>query len=91
MELDGPVRLFGETDRISSMSAREGGRIATGLEFNKAAHLLTTFINEIKPLLAKTFSLKEIVAAQIEFAEKKHVGKFVLMPPPISDLNQYLP
>ena len=47
MELDGPVRLLGETDRISSGSAREGGKIATGLEFNKAAHLLTTFMNEI--------------------------------------------
>lgn len=46
---------------------------------------------EIKPLLAKTFSLKQIVAAQSEFAEKKHVGKFVLIPPPISDLNQYMP
>ena len=46
MELDGPVRLLGETDKISSGSAREGGKIAIGLEFNKAAHLLTTFINE---------------------------------------------
>jgi NADPH:quinone reductase-like Zn-dependent oxidoreductase len=42
---------------------------------------------EIKPLLAKTFPLKQIVAAQSEFAEKKHVGKFVLIPPPIADLN----
>ncbi|SMC86213.1 NADPH:quinone reductase [Desulfocicer vacuolatum DSM 3385] len=36
--------------------------------------------NEIKPLLAKTFPLKEIVAAQKEFIHKKHVGKFVLIP-----------
>ena len=45
---------------------------------------------EIKPLLAKTFPLKEIVEAQREFTDKKHVGKFVLIPPPIDDLNQYL-
>ncbi|MDC7223258.1 MAG: alcohol dehydrogenase family protein [Spirochaetales bacterium] len=36
---------------------------------------------EIKPLLAKTFPLEEIVQAQKEFTEKKHVGKFVLIPP----------
>jgi NADPH:quinone reductase-like Zn-dependent oxidoreductase len=36
---------------------------------------------EIKPLLAKTFPLAEIGAAQREFLEKKHVGKFVLIPP----------
>lgn len=40
---------------------------------------------EIKPLLAKTFPLKKIVEAQREFTEKKHVGKFVLIPPPIDD------
>lgn len=45
---------------------------------------------EIKPLLAKTYPLKQIVEAQKEFIKKKHVGKFVLIPPPISDLNQYL-
>lgn len=39
---------------------------------------------EIKPLLAKTFPLNEIVEAQREFTEKKHVGKFVLIPPPIA-------
>jgi NADPH:quinone reductase-like Zn-dependent oxidoreductase len=36
---------------------------------------------EIKPLLAKTFVLKDIVEAQQEFTDKKHVGKFVLIPP----------
>ncbi len=36
--------------------------------------------NRIKPLVAKTFALKEIVQAQQEFLEKKHVGKFVLIP-----------
>jgi NADPH:quinone reductase-like Zn-dependent oxidoreductase len=45
---------------------------------------------EIKPLLAKIFPLKKIVEAQREFTEKKHVGKFVLIPPPINDVNQYL-
>ena len=46
---------------------------------------------EIQPLLAKTFPLKQIVDAQREFTEKKHVGKFVLIPPPIDDLKRYLP
>ncbi|MCP3892200.1 MAG: zinc-binding dehydrogenase [Desulfobulbaceae bacterium] len=45
---------------------------------------------EIKPLLAKTFPLKNIVEAQREFTDKKHVGKFVLIPPPIEEINQYL-
>ncbi len=45
---------------------------------------------EILPLLAKTFPLEKIVEAQREFTEKKHVGKFVLIPPPIDDVKQYL-
>ena len=45
---------------------------------------------EIVPLLAKAFSLEEIAAAQREFAEKRHVGKFVLIPPPIDDVEPYL-
>ncbi|NQT57991.1 MAG: zinc-binding dehydrogenase [Bacteroidetes bacterium] len=36
---------------------------------------------EIKPLLARTFPLEQIVDAQKEFTKKKHVGKFVLIPP----------
>ncbi len=36
--------------------------------------------NRIKPLVAKTFALREIAKAQQEFLEKKHVGKFVLVP-----------
>jgi NADPH:quinone reductase-like Zn-dependent oxidoreductase len=36
---------------------------------------------EIRPLLARAFPLQEIVAAQREFLEKRHVGKFVLVPP----------
>ena len=33
---------------------------------------------EIKPLIAKTFKLKDIVEAQKEFLKKKHIGKIVL-------------
>ena len=36
---------------------------------------------EIRPLVAKTFALADIVQAQREFLEKGHVGKFVLVPP----------
>ena len=36
---------------------------------------------EIKPLVARTFPLSEIAAAQTEFLKKEHVGKFVLVPP----------
>lgn len=36
--------------------------------------------NALRPLVAKTFALSEIAAAQQEFLEKKHVGKFVLIP-----------
>lgn len=35
---------------------------------------------EIRPRVAKTFPLSDIVAAQQEFLEKSHVGKFVLIP-----------
>lgn len=40
---------------------------------------------EIEPILAKTFPLEDIANAQREFTEKKHVGKFVLIPPPADD------
>ena len=33
---------------------------------------------EIRPLLAKTFKLKELGLAQEEFLQKKHVGNFVI-------------
>lgn len=36
--------------------------------------------NQIRPLVAKTFALNEIAQAQREFLEKKHFGKFVLVP-----------
>jgi NADPH:quinone reductase-like Zn-dependent oxidoreductase len=38
---------------------------------------------EIKPVVAKTSPLAQIREAQAEFLEKKHVGKFVLIPPEI--------
>ena len=38
---------------------------------------------EIRPLIAQTFALEEIAKAQKAFLEKKHVGKFVLIPPDI--------
>ena len=37
---------------------------------------------ELKPLVARIFPLERIVDAQHEFLEKRHVGKFVLIPPP---------
>lgn len=40
---------------------------------------------EIKPLVAKTLPLDQIADAQREFLEKKHVGNFVLIPPPLDD------
>ena len=36
-----------------------------------------------KEKLAKTFPLERIVDAQRAFTEKKHVGKIVLIPPPL--------
>jgi NADPH:quinone reductase-like Zn-dependent oxidoreductase len=40
---------------------------------------------EIRPLVTKTFPLGQIAEAQKEFTEKNHVGKFVLIPPPLDD------
>ncbi|HKJ04686.1 MAG TPA: alcohol dehydrogenase family protein [Geopsychrobacteraceae bacterium] len=37
---------------------------------------------EIRPLVAKTFELKDIAVAQEEFLKKTHFGNFVLLPPP---------
>lgn len=36
---------------------------------------------EIRPLLARTFPLKDIAAAQEEFMAKTHIGNFALIPP----------
>ncbi|MEI7743672.1 MAG: alcohol dehydrogenase family protein [Chloroflexota bacterium] len=38
---------------------------------------------EIRPLVARVFPLAEIAAAQTEFLEKRHVGKLVLVTPPV--------
>jgi NADPH:quinone reductase-like Zn-dependent oxidoreductase len=35
---------------------------------------------EIRPLVAATFPLERIAEAQRAFLEKRHVGKFVLIP-----------
>ena len=40
---------------------------------------------EIQPLVEKTFPLEQIVEAQREFIKKKHVGKLVLIPPPLDE------
>lgn len=40
---------------------------------------------EIRPLLAKIFPLEKIADAQREFIKKKHVGKFVLIPPALPE------
>ena len=37
---------------------------------------------EVRPLVARTFPLERIADAQREFLEKRHVGNFVLIPPP---------
>ena len=45
-------------------------------------HDLINYIehNKIKPIIAKTFALKDIKLAQEMFMEKKFVGKIVLIP-----------
>lgn len=40
---------------------------------------------EISPVIAGTYPLEQIAQAQTEFLEKQHVGKFVLVPPPLLD------
>ena len=40
---------------------------------------------EIRPVLADAYPLAEIVTVQKRFSQKKYVGKFVLIPPDISD------
>ncbi len=42
---------------------------------------------EIRPLLAATYPLEDIVTAQKAFHEKGHIGKIVLIPPVSSDLS----
>ena len=45
---------------------------------------------EIRPLLAKSFPLDQIAQAQHEFTKKNHVGKFVLIPPPLNEEQKRL-
>ena len=40
--------------------------------------------DEICPVVAKTYPLADIVQAQSDFIAKKHTGKLVLVPPPVS-------
>jgi NADPH:quinone reductase-like Zn-dependent oxidoreductase len=40
--------------------------------------------NEIRPSVGATFPLSDIAAAQTEFLTKRHVGKIVLVPPPMT-------
>ncbi|MEO0914751.1 MAG: zinc-binding dehydrogenase, partial [Pseudomonadota bacterium] len=40
---------------------------------------------EIRPVVAKTYPLEEIAAAQTEFLEKRFIGKLVLIPPPLPE------
>lgn len=39
---------------------------------------------ELRPLVAKSFPLEHIRQAQLEFLKKSHVGKFILIPPPLN-------
>jgi NADPH:quinone reductase-like Zn-dependent oxidoreductase len=39
--------------------------------------------DDIRPLLARTYPLEKIAAAQQEFLKKSHVGNFVLIPPQV--------
>lgn len=40
---------------------------------------------EIRPLLERTYPLRDIAVAQRDFLEKRHVGNLVLIPPTVSD------
>ena len=46
--------------------------------------------NELRPFVAKVFSLDQIVEAQRQFLEKKHFGNFVLVPPLLDDPDENL-
>lgn len=47
---------------------------------------LITYIerNEIRPVVSRTYPLADIAQAQQDFLSKKHTGKLVLVPPPVS-------
>jgi NADPH:quinone reductase-like Zn-dependent oxidoreductase len=38
---------------------------------------------EVRPLVFRTYPLSEIVQAQRDFLDKRHIGKLVLVPPPV--------
>jgi NADPH:quinone reductase-like Zn-dependent oxidoreductase len=38
---------------------------------------------EVRPLVFRTYPLEEIVQAQRDFLDKQHIGKLVLVPPPV--------
>lgn len=44
--------------------------------------------NEIRPVVSNTYPLADIATAQQDFLSKKHTGKLVLIPPPVSATNQ---
>ena len=58
----------------------------TALDHGSFAHLVQYINNgELQPLVAATYPLADIHRAQQDFLAKKHVGKLVLVPPPLSD------
>ena len=67
IDLDRSIDIF----RQRFSSARDMTFIIVGSFDEKA----------IRPLLARVFPLEQIAAAQREFLEKTHVGKFALIPP----------
>lgn len=40
--------------------------------------------SEIRPVVSNTYALADIAQAQQDFLSKKHTGKLVLIPPPVS-------
>ena len=50
---------------------------------------LVGYINrgEIRPLVSGTYPLSDIHRAQEDFLQKKHVGKLVLVPPPVRSVT----
>lgn len=46
--------------------------------------------NEVRPVVSKTYPLSEIAQAQQDFLTKKHTGKLVLLPPPVTPVTPTL-
>jgi NADPH:quinone reductase-like Zn-dependent oxidoreductase len=40
---------------------------------------------QLRPVVSRTYPLKEIRQAQESFSTKQHIGKLVLIPPPVTD------